>query len=231
MEALTLKTPQFEGPLELLLALVQNEEIPICDIEIYPLLLQIQELLGFSFCLHQGAESISFASRLLLMKSRKLLPSSSIKSLEEEEAEGLNLPLMEKLVEYCRFKEAALSLAQRETGQEAYTRFKLPTAEIKKPLGIDHLSLADLASIFEKILEKAVLTRGTIENEEWQIADKITWIGQQLVENKKVPFETLFSLSCSKLELIVIFLALLEMMKSGLIQILKDNGHILVSHV
>jgi segregation and condensation protein A len=218
MDSLLLKTPQFQGPLELLCTLVQKEEIPICELEIHSLVLQIKELLS---CLEQAAESIGFAGHLLLLKSRYLLPQDPLAVAEEPE--GLNRTLMENLIEYCQFKEAARALANREEqARESYTRYKYPQGEIKKPLGIDHLSLSDLASIFEQILQKAAKGRTTIEKEEWQVADKIEWIQKQLETAKQTPFETLFPLTCSKLELIVIFLALLEMMKLGVIQVGKD---------
>lgn len=217
MDSLVLKTSQFEGPLELLCTLVQKEEIPVCDLEIHPLVLQIKQLLS---CLSEGAESISFAGHLLLLKSRYLLPQEAF--IPEVE-EGFNLSLLENIAQYCRFKEAARTLADREEQTyETFTRYKFPQEELKKPLGIDHLSLSDLASIFEKILQRAAKDRTTIDHEEWQVADKIEWILQHLKLAKKTPFETLFPLTCSKLELIVIFLALLEMMKLGEIQVRKE---------
>lgn len=216
MDSLVLKTPQFEGPLELLCTLVQKEEIPISELDLHSLIVQIKEILS---CLTEKAESIGFAGHLLLLKSRNLLPQEA--ATFEEEQEGLNLSLMENLVEYCRFKEAARTLAMREEHSfDTYTRYKFPQGEVKKPLGIDHLSLSDLASIFQQILTKAAKNHALIDKEEWQVADKMEWIRTRI--EKRTPFESLFPLTCSKLELIVIFLALLEMMKLGEIQVGRD---------
>lgn len=222
MDSLVLKIPQFEGPLELLCTLAQKEEIAIYELDIHAIVLKIKELLSG---LAEGAESIGFAGHLLLLKSRHLLPQEEL--TPEEEQEGLNLSLMENLVEYCRFKEAARDLAMREQqASDTFTRYKFPQGELKKPLGIDHLSLTDLSKIFEHILARAAKGRSTIENEEWQVADKIAWIQKQV--EKTVPFESLFPLTCSKLELIVIFLALLEMMKQGICHVVKEKNTILV---
>lgn len=222
MDSLVLKIPQFEGPLELLCTLAQKEEIPIYELDIHSIVLKIKELLSG---LADGAESISFAGHLLLLKSRHLLPPGELSP--EEEQEGFNLTLMENLVEYCRFKEAACVLAMREQqASDTFTRYKFPQGQLKKPLGIDHLSLTDLASIFEQILARTEKGRTTIASEEWQVADKIAWIQKQV--EKTVRFESLFPLTCSKLELIVIFLALLEMMKQGSIHIVKEKNTILV---
>lgn len=217
MNPLTIKIPQFEGTLEFLCTLVQKEEIPISELDIHSLIIQVKELFS---CLTLKAESMGLAGHLLLLKSRILLPQE--KESFENKSEGLNLSLMENLVEYCRFKEAARVLAEREEqSYETYTRYKkFPQGEVKKPLGIDHLSLSDLALILEQILHKAAKNHVLIDKEEWQVADKMEWIRKRL--EKMTPFEILFPLTCSKLELIVIFLALLELMKLGEIQVGRD---------
>ena len=94
---------------------------------------------------------------------------------------------------------------------------------MKKNLGIDHLSLQDLATIFQQILQKAKGQKGHLEEEIWKVSDKMTYIRHLLHSQQKIEFAVLFSLEMSREELIVIFLALLEMMKMGELRVIKDS--------
>lgn len=224
---LTLKLPQFEGPLDLLHALVQKEEIDIYSLELHLLVQQILQVASSSM-LEQGAESMGYAGHLLWVKSKALLPKDEQTECFAEEESDFRLPFFEQLVEYCKFKEAARHLSEREEkAQEAYMRHALHP-DLKKPLGIEHLSLNDLAALFQEVLVKAKDSRGVIEEEEWRVADKIGFLRTSLKDYKKIAFELIFSSDHSKLEMIVLFLAILEMIKLGEIGVMKEDSKVFI---
>lgn len=219
MSAILLKLPDFEGPLELLYALVQRKEIDISTLSLTDIVDQIQRNLGEKLeNLDLSAESISQAGNLLLLKSKALLPIEDAADLVQEDESEFQVALLEKLVEYCRFKEAAKELCSREEkAKESYFRSQEPPLDLKKPLGLEHLCIEDLASIFQGLLAKAKI--GVIDEEKWSVADKMQIIKSVLQNNNPIAFSELASSDCSKLELIVYFLAMLELMKLGIIQV------------
>lgn len=221
MESVVLKLPEFEGPLELLFALVQKKELDICDLELNKLVGQIVDN-GWG-SLDLGAESIGHAGSLLWIKSRALLPKSGDESEIIEGPESLSVALLEKLVEYCRFKDAASHLALREIKeQETFFRPTVVPEGLKKKLGIEHVSLVELAAIFQDVLAKSKTNFGTIREEEWRVSDKIQFLREMLKDEAAIPIEQLFSPDQTKLEVIVLFLAILELMKMSAIRVVKS---------
>ncbi len=216
----------FEGPLAFLLHLIQKSEIDIHDVPISAITKQyrekIQEWLTLS--VDNGADFISTTTLLLLMKSKRLLPKHE--TTEEDEVEDLdpNFEIIHQLLEYCHFKEAAKDLGIREEKQSAYfNRGVHSLPEAKKQLGIEHLTMEDLAALFEQVLEKAGSQNKKISEEEWRVSDKINALRSALKSNAKVPFSRLFSEKQTKPELIVNFLALLELMKTGECFVAKEE--------
>lgn len=214
----------FEGPLDFLLHLIQKSEIDIYSVQIQNIMDQFIQRWGQKdeLCVDTGAEFIATASTLLLLKSKMLLPKHEQAVNPEEEQLDPRFEIIHKLIEYCRFKEAAKELAERERVQGAYYYRGSDVPEIKKPLGVEHLTLDDLASLFRQIVAKAQTHKGTIHEEEWRVSDKIKLIRQLLKEPRKIGFEILFSPERSRTELIVTFLAILELMKMGEIKVIRD---------
>lgn len=215
----------FEGPLAFLLHLIQKCEINIHDVPISEITKQyhekIQEWLALS--VDDGAEFISTTALLLLMKSKRLLPKHEITEEEEEDLDP-NFEIIHQLLEYCHFKEAAKDLAIREEKQSAFfNRGVHSLPEAKKQLGIEHLSMEDLGALFEKVLQKAGSQNKKISEEEWRVSDKISYLRSTLKEKAKVPFSYLFNDEKVKPELIVNFLALLELMKIGECFVAKEE--------
>jgi segregation and condensation protein A len=212
----------FEGPLDFLLHLIQKSEIDIYSVQIQNIMDQFTERFDKELCVDTGAEFIATASSLLLLKSKMLLPKHEQVSNPEDEQLDPRFEIIHKLIEYCRFKEAAKELAERERVQGAFYYRGSDIPEIKKPLGVEHLTLDDLASLFRQIVAKAQHQKGTIHEEEWRVSDKIKLIRQLLKEPRKIGFEILFSPERSRTELIVTFLAVLELMKMGEIKVVRD---------
>ncbi len=229
MDTVTIKSAEFEGPIELLWALVQKNEVNVCNLDLKDLVEQLAGALGGSEDhLDLGAESIAHASNLLWIKSRMLLPKTEAEEMIAEDPSNLQMAMLQKLVEYCRFKDAASHLSLRE--EKAKESFLRPSfqLEVKKPLGIEHVSLSELAIVFQSVLDKAKGTLGTIEEEEWRVSDKMQAVRKTLKQEGSIDFEALFSEECTKLELIVIFLAVLELMKLNEIRVQKQINQMVV---
>lgn len=215
----------FEGSLDFLLHLIQKHEIDLCEISIKKITEQYIKKLEETMnpCVDAGAEFIASASFLLWLKSRMLLPKHEHSFSSEEEEHDPRFDIIHQLLDYCRFKDAAKELSQLEMSQSSfYSRAPDPLLEINKTLGIEHLTVDDLASLFKQALNKASLETRIIQEEEWKVADKIKMIRQKLKAIGRLEIASLFAAGKSKLELIVTFLAILELMKIGDGQLIKD---------
>ncbi|CDR34804.1 segregation and condensation protein A [Criblamydia sequanensis] len=223
----------FDGPLGVLLHLVQQKEIDIFDVRLSKIIsLFIEEFKDLN--LDVSSEFIGTFSQLVYFKSKTLLPDE-IKPSEEE---LLNDPLDEKfeiihkLIDYCLFKEAGKQLISLEEEQgKLYSRGLKSTGESPRPLGLNHLTLNDLASLFKTLLDNKEKNTQILYEEEWKVSDKIQFIKDLLLSDKKIPLFELFFKESSKLEWIVTFLAVLELMKIGKLSVFKeaDNEVIFVS--
>ena len=206
----------FEGPLDFLLCLIQKEEIEIYDIPIQNLIQQfIQQLNQEEEDLEKGAEFIGTAAYLVWLKSKTLLPRNEQPEAEEEKVEDPHFEIIHHLIDYCRFKQAAKELSSRQEKQQACYFRGVDAPEWKKPLGIDHVSLEELSQLFKEMMGKAAQMKPQIHEENWRVSDKIRIIRRLLQEHSQLPFVNLFSAQQSRSEMIVIFLAVLELMKIG----------------
>lgn len=227
----TFALENFEGPLEFLLHLIQKDEIDIYEVPIQKILEQYlhrQKEKGY-YNIDTGAEFIGMSSILLQIKSRRLLPKDEM-PLEIEEELDPRFDIIHQLLEYCKFKDAAKTLSIREDSQSGFFGRGLDGPySVKKPLGVEHLTLDDLASLFKEILQKQVGKKGFIKEETWLVSDKIRFIRNELKKVNEIKFEFLFNPELSRDELIVTFLAVLELMKLGDIVVIKDTGHIWIT--
>lgn len=215
----------FEGPLDFLLHLIQKHEIDLTEVSLKKITEQyikkLEEMKTLS--VDAGAEFIASTSFLLWLKSRMLLPKHESPLSPEEEEYDPRFDIIHQLLDYCKFKDAAKELTQLEMSQSSlYMRAQDPHLEIHKTLGIEHLTIDDLASLFKQALAKASVETRIIKEEEWKVADKIKMIRSRLKESGHIEIAHLFSSGRSKPELIVTFLAILEIMKIGEGQLIKD---------
>jgi segregation and condensation protein A len=215
----------FEGPLAFLLHLIQKSEISICDVPIQELTTQylnrIKEIMTPS--VDTGAEFIGTTALLLHMKSKMLLPKPELPLLEEEEFDP-GFEIIYKLLEYCSFKEAAKVLAKKEHEQSVFhPRGIHSLPELEKNSGVEHLSIDDLAKLFQSIISKASNQKKKIHEETWRVSDKINLLRNLLKTDRKIGFEKVFSRDKPKVELIVTFLAVLELMKIGEIVVARET--------
>jgi segregation and condensation protein A len=211
----------FNGPLDLLLYLVQKDEVDVCDIFLKELTKQFQSL-----DIDLGAEFLGGTSLLLLMKSRRLLPKEEqIQSVEEGD---FRYEVMQQLIEYYRLKEAALTLVSLESASLGYFPRKVPGLP-KREGQIEEVKIEELQHLVQELIQKAErLPKKLMADEEFDIGDRINWLRQTLAQNEYVTFDSIFSLERTKGELIVFFLATLELMKLQEIIIIKKDSTILI---
>ena len=218
----------FEGSIEFLLHLIQSDEICIHDIPLHKLTRQFLEKYREAPELDSGAEFVGTTAFLVWLKSKALLPQHEQAASEEEREGDPRFNLVHQLLDYCRFKEAAKVLEEREVDQSAYYLRGHEDSEVKRSLGIEHISLEDLAVLFKEILAKAQVAKGSIAEEEWKVSDKMEALKTLLDQFHRVAFEELFSSCKSKLEMIVTFLALLEWMKRGEVRVVRRENQLMV---
>lgn len=223
----TIKLQIFEGPLDLLLHLIKQNQVDIYDIPIALITEQYLEYLGLMTQLNLdfASEFIVMAATLTEIKSRMLLPA--IPDPEGQIVQQTPDPreeLVQKLVEYQKFKEAAVKLRKKEEDQAGiFTRIKEGT-EAEKDLFLG-ISIFDLLEALQQLLkEKAPEQIHEITRDEILLTDKINYILEQLEKNNgKLSFFSLADHIYHKLELIVTFLALLELAQLRLIKLRQSR--------
>lgn len=215
----------FEGPLDLLWQLIQKHEIDVHQILLQEVIKQFRtQLLEPSPNIENGAEFIGTMGSLLLFKSKSLLPKHEQETAAVEEDADPSFEIIHQLIDYCRFKDVARLLAERELKQVGiYSRGIDGVREPQKSLGIEHLSLNDLAALFQEVLAKAASHKEVIHGETWSVSDKIKLIRRTLTTLQKIGFAVLFSSEYCREELIVSFLAVLELMKLGEILVAREE--------
>jgi segregation and condensation protein A len=201
---------RFEGPLELLLHLIQEDEIDICSVEIKSLTSQFLQRWG-SVEVEAKSDNLVVAATLLLIKSQKLLPQQ-VPSSEISEGDP-RFEVLQSLIAYSQLKEVAKELARREEVQSTYFPRAISPPRKERGSGLERVEIENLKNLLLQLLQREEPQRLIVE-EEWQISQKIEWLRHILKQNKRVSFPLFFSEKMGRKELIVVFLALLEMMKN-----------------
>jgi segregation and condensation protein A len=210
----------FEGPLDLLLYLIRKEEVDIYEVNLTKLATQFIEYIDLMrmLDLEVAGEFLVMASTLMYIKSRELLPTAQQALVEgEEEGEDPRWELIRQLVEYKKFKDAATQLQVLEARQEdVFPRQpgRLEFAADTLPLRPD-VSLFDLLNALNAVL-KRVSAREDLRDifeDKWTVSEKIDFLLRQLAEKGSLKFSELFAGVTSRSEVVVTFLALLELMR------------------
>lgn len=212
----------FEGPMDLLVHLIKKNELDIYDIPIAKVTEQYLQYLEWMKILNidTAGDFIVMASTLAHIKSRMLLPASEDEMDEDDPRQELIRPLLE----YLQMKSAAEQLAERHIlGEKTFVR----SLDQKEFLEIDQqpyikVGLFELIDAFQKILEKIPGDqRIEFTADKISVKERITQITDILEAKGSATFEALFSESPEKSEVIVTFLAILEMVKLALIRIVQ----------
>lgn len=233
---LTVKLQVFEGPLDLLLHLLEKNKVNIYDIPIVEItnqyLAYISEMKRQD--LNVMSEFLVMAATLIDIKSKMLLP----KEETEEEEEDPRAELVQKLLEYKMYKCMSYELKDRQMEAERVL-FKVPTIpeEVRKyeePVNVEELvsdiTLKKLNDIFKSIMKKQAdkidpirSQFGKIEKEEVSLEDRMEYLENYAMQHRNFSFRGLLEAQSSKMEIIVTFLAILELMKTGKIFISQEN--------
>lgn len=222
----------FEGPLDLLLHLIHKNELDIFDIPItiiteqYLAYLDMMKALNISV----AGDFLVMASTLIHIKSKMLLPRPG----EGDEYEDPRDEITRPLLEYMRLKEMAEELSEREIlGKDVFTRQEPSLDEDRMEAEEPQLdvNLFQLMDAFKRVMERLEPgARLRLERDKWSIKEKSQLIVSLLKERGEILFEEIFTKEGSVSELIVTFLALLELVHRGLVRVFQPsiNGEIRV---
>lgn len=216
----------FEGPLDLLLYLIRKDEIDIYDISIERITKQYMDYLEVMkmLDLNIAGEFLVMAATLMLIKSRTLLPVETRPDAEDEDEEtDPRLDLVRQLVEYKKFKDAAGSLSGFEAMQsESFLlggEVIVGDDDASEPKLAD-IGLFDLLTAFQEVLKRApVAPLGHLKPIIWSVPDKMGLILDRVSSGTKLSFSKLFSPESPRGEVIVTFLAMLELLKQRKISV------------
>lgn len=221
------KLEVFEGPLDLLLYLIKRDEIDIYDIPIEHITKQYLEYLeAFKVLdLDIAGEFVVMAANLIYIKSRSLLPVNQQPD-EEGEEEDPRFELVRQLLEYKKFKDAAAHLAEREASQiGVYGRLPEVPEFDERPLA--EVSIFDLINAFQKVLKKVAARKEDLREifeENFTVSDKIEFVLRLTTERPSgLKFTDLFATTSSRSEIVVTFLALLELIRLKQIRVLQPE--------
>jgi segregation and condensation protein A len=222
-----IKIPEFEGPLDLLLHLIRENKVDIYDIPISLITGQYLHYIDImkELDLEIAGEFLVMAATLIQIKSRMLLPPDE--EVAPEEMEDPRLELVQRLLEYRAYKDAAGILKEKE--DEALKIFGRPAGDLKEEavpepeLSLFDVNLFDLLAAFKKLLENAPPEMRTISRETLTVKDKMLHIADILENLESLRFEELFSESFTRVQLIVTFLALLELLRLGLARVYQEK--------
>ena len=235
--AISVKLQAFEGPLDLLLHLIEKNKINIYDIPIVEITEQYMEYIKQmkEHDLNVVSEFLVMAAWLLEIKSKMLLPKEVNDEGEEEDPRE---ELVRQLLEYKMYKFMASELKERQV-DAALSFYKEPTvpkevAQYEEPVDLVELlsgvSLAKLYKVFELVIKKQkdkvdpIRSRfGQIQKEEVSLSDKMDYVQEYARNNKKFNFRVLLEENKTKMQMIVTFLAILELMKVGDIKISQED--------
>ncbi len=220
-EIYNIKIPVFEGPFDLLLHLIRENKIDIYDIPIALITgryLQYIEMMK-ELNLELAGEFLVMAATLIQIKSRMLLPPDE--EVSSEEQEDPRLELVNRLLEYQAFKEAASNLRKRE--EEWMNVFHKEPASDDTELCLFDLNLFDLLGAFKKILDTASPELISITKEILTVKDKMSIIMEMLEGQEAIRFEEIFKEGSTRIQLIVTFVALLELIRLGLAKAYQEK--------
>ncbi len=225
----------FEGPLDLLLYLIKKDEIGIYDVSIERITKQYLAYINTFKMLNVelASEFIVMAANLMYIKSRELLPQILQPPEDDADEEDPRWELIRQLVEYKKFKDAAQFLGHQEIkGDEFFATNPEPLDLSALPEIAGQVGIFDLIRAFQRVLKRFENTTDIREivSDRFTVADKIEHLLVAVPIGARVSFETLFSDAASRVEVIVTFLAVLELMKLNQFMIEQERmlGEIIV---
>lgn len=229
MNQLTVTLPKFEGPLDLLLYLIRKEEMDIFDIKIHEITRQYLEYIKRmrELDLEVAGEFISMASTLIHIKSRMLLPQYNDQG-EIIESEDPRKELVQRLLEYQKYQEAAKALSERPwVGRDIWLRGTKET--IKPPeeeIVLEENALFSLIASYRKALKSFQRKIHRVAQKAQSISQRIMEIKDRLIPGQRVIFrELLTSAENRTRQILITFLSLLELGKMGFVSLYQSETY------
>ena len=236
--SLSVTLEKFEGPLDLLLHLIEKNKINIYDIPIVEITEQYMDYIRQmqEQDMEIMSEFLVMAATLLNIKSKMLLPQEEPENTEEPV--DPRQELVERLLQYKMYKYASLELSDRQldAGRVLFKEANLPPeiADYKEPIDtqalLSDLTLQKLHSIFESVMKKQVekidpvrSKFGRIEKEEVSMSKKMREIQEYALANKRFSFRALLMEQYDKMNVVVTFLCILELMKIGRMHVVQEE--------
>lgn len=225
--SLLFKLDGFEGPLDLLLHLIKEKNVSIMEVKISEITDQYMKYMEniSSLDMEEATAFLDMTSRLLEIKSRSILPVET----EEDEQEELDpeTQLKMQLQEYQLFKEAGISLHEIENVDRFYKQPDKSVGDAR--IVFNQFNLEKLYDSFAFILmrtkDRENPQEKKINRDRWTVAEKIEFLNSVLKDNKEINFFSLFDDTYSKLEVITVFMAILELLKFQKIEVVQKDKY------
>lgn len=221
-DALQVFLESFEGPLDLLLYLIQRQNLDILNIPIAEI---IRQYLQYVDLMHElnldlAAEYLLMAAVLMEIKSRLLLPSTK----ENETESDPHAQLVKQLREYAQYKKAALDLDALPRMERDIFLAVVEQPNIPKEIIVPEISWAALLDAMREVMERADLfTSHQVMREPLSVRERMSFILERLKTAQHINFMTLFTLEEGRAGAVVTLLAILELTKESLIQIIQEQ--------
>jgi segregation and condensation protein A len=236
------KLEVFEGPLDLLLYLIKRDEVDVYEISIERIAKQYLEYMEAfqSLNIEIAGEFIVMAANLLYIKSRTLLPKDQQMAEEDADEDDPRWELIRQLIDYKKFKEAASQLRAREALQEGlFPRFAaMPELAPPGNLLVDEVGIFDLINAFQRTLKRLEDGKHREElreifEENFTVSDKMDFLLQLISSGVRVRFEECFANPANREEIVVTFLAMLELIRLKQLRVWQENhfGNIWIERV
>jgi segregation and condensation protein A len=222
------KLEVFEGPLDLLLYLIKQDEIDIYDISLERITSQYLEYLQAfkELNIELAGEFIVMAANLIYLKSRSLLPRDQQPPEEDASEDDPRWELIRQLIEYKKFKEAASELNLRALEQERiFVRETALTSTVQEPLRLGEVGIFQLIGAFQTVIKRIEARQDVQEifSERFTVSEKIDSILQRIATGNHFRFSDLFGGAASRVEVVVTFLALLELIRLRQVRAIQKN--------
>jgi segregation and condensation protein A len=235
-DAFRVALPNFEGPLDLLLHLIKEHRLDIFDI---PLALITEKYLEHlermrEINLDIAGEFLVMAATLAHLKSRMLLPRQdtaeqavdAVAELQQEEAQDPRAELVRRLLEYQKYKDAAEQLAMQDILERDVFPRRVPVEAVPIPeeeVGLQEFSVLKLIEALDRVLERLTpKLQHEVVREKVSITEAIRRIAERLKGQESCSFESLFDEQRTRQEVVITFLAILEMVKRRLLKVRQE---------
>ncbi len=222
-DALEVFLEAFEGPLDLLLYLIKRQNLDPLDIPVAEITRQYMEYINLmkELNLEVAAEYLVMAAMLAEIKSRMLLPRPSESEGEEEDPRA---ELVRRLQEYERYKQAAEDLDALPRMQRDTFPAEAEPPQVERPRKLPDIELKELLLAFKEVMQRAeMFTHHHIQREALSVRERMSMVLAQVGTERFVEFTRLFRLEEGRMGVVVTFLAILELLKESLLEIIQTE--------